>query len=136
LAVTETHIINSFALLDRVGNDAADIVDRLQLDVVTDVFLGESANSLTSNQQQFRVAMETLQKIACVRQLLGKFGVWLDDRFLAPQAVRFLRDYQNIMADKALLRTGDHTASSTCLIDSLIRQGKSRRDIRNAVISI
>ncbi|KAF1953071.1 hypothetical protein CC80DRAFT_420934, partial [Byssothecium circinans] len=58
LTVTERHIINSFALLDREGNDVADIVDPLQLDVVTEVFLGESTNSLTSNQEQFRTAME------------------------------------------------------------------------------
>ncbi|KAF2257924.1 cytochrome P450 [Lojkania enalia] len=135
LTVTERHITNSFALLDREGNDAADIVDRLQLDVVTEVFLGESTNSLTSNQQQFRTAMETLQKIACLRQLLGRVGVWLDDKYLAPQAVRYLQNYQNTMADKAFLRTGDSTASSTCLIDDLIRQGKSRKDIRNAVTS-
>ncbi|RYP30872.1 hypothetical protein DL767_006004 [Monosporascus sp. MG133] len=135
LSVTEKHIINSFALLDEEGNDAADIVDRLQLDVVTEVFLGESANSLTSNQQQFRTAMETLQKIACLRQLLGKVGVWLDDKYLAPRAVRFIQDYQNTMADRAFLRTGDPAASSTCFIDDLIRQGKSRRDIRNAVTS-
>lgn len=133
--MTERHVVNSFALLDEEGNDAADVVDRLQLDVVTELFLGESTNSLTSNQQQFRTAMETLQKIACLRQLLGKVGVWLDDKYLAPQAVGFLQDYQNTMADKAFLRTGDKATSPTCLIDGLIRQGKSRRDIRNAVTS-
>lgn len=133
--MTERHVINSFSLLDKEGNDAADIVDRLQLDVVTELFLGESTSSLTSNQQQFRNAMETLQKIACLRQLLGRVGVWLNDKYLAPQAVGFLQDYQNTMADKAFLRTGDKAAASTCLIDDLIRQGKSRRDIRNAVTS-
>jgi len=127
--------VNSFALLDKEGNDAADVVDRLQLDVVTEVFLGESTNSLTSNQQQFRTAMEILQKIACLRQLLGKVGVWLDDRYLAPQAVRFLHDYQNTMAEKAFSRTGNGATSPTCLIDDLVRRGKSRRDIRNAVTS-
>ena len=136
MAVTERHIITTLALLDKEGNDVADIVDRLQLDVVTEVFLGESTNSLTSNQQEFRTAMETLQKIACLRQLLGKVGVWLDDKYLAPQAVKFLQKYQNTMADKAFLRSGDGTASSTCLIDDLIRQGKSHRDVRNAVTSI
>lgn len=133
MVVTERHIVNAFALLDKEGNDAADIVDRLQLDVVTEVFLGESTNSLTSNQQEFRTAMETLQKIACIRQLLGKVGVLLDDKYFAPQAVKFLQDYQDTMADKAFLRTGDSAAASTCLIDDLIRQGKNRRDIRNAV---
>ncbi|KAF1992965.1 cytochrome P450 [Amniculicola lignicola CBS 123094] len=136
LTVTERYITTCFAFLDREGNDAADIIDRFQLDVVTEIFLGESANSLTSNQEHFRTALETLQKIACLRQLLGRVGVWLDDKFLAPQAVRYLQNYQNTMADNAFLRSGDGTASSTCLIDGLIRQGKSRQDVRNAVTSI
>lgn len=136
VSVTEKHLLNSFALLDEEDNDVADIVDRLQLDVVTEVFLGESANSLTSNQQQFRAAVETLQKIACLRQLLGKVGVWLNDKYLAPRAVKCVRDYQNTIADKAFLRAGDPVSAPTCLIDDLIRQGKSHRDIRNAVTSI
>ncbi|KAH8688933.1 cytochrome P450 [Phaeosphaeriaceae sp. PMI808] len=136
LTVTERHAINSLALLDKEGNDAADIVDRLQLDVVTEVFLGDSTNSLASNQQQFRTATETLRKIACLRKLLGKFGIWLEEKYLAPQAVRFIQDYQNTMAGRAFLWTSNSVASLTCLIDDLIFQGKSRRDIRNAVTSI
>lgn len=61
--------------------------------------------------------METLQKIACLRQFLGKV-VCLDDKDLAPRAVGFIQDYQDIMADRAFLRTGDLAASSTCLMVS------------------
>ena len=135
LLVTEKHIVGAFALFDKEGHDVSDIVDRLQLDVVTEVFCGESTNSLTSNRQSFRTAMEKLQKIACVRQLLGRVGVLLDDKYIAPQAVRFVDQYQNSMADKAFSRTGDTTASSVCLIDDLIRKGKKREDIKNAVTS-
>jgi hypothetical protein len=63
--------------------------------------------------------METLQKIACLRQLLGKVGVGLDDKYLVPQAVKFLQEYQDTMADKAFTRSGDSTALSNCLIDDL-----------------
>ena len=69
--VTERHLLNAFNLLAEDGRDAFDVIDRLQLDIVTEVFCGESTNSLTSNQQPFRDAMEKLQKIACFRQLLG-----------------------------------------------------------------
>lgn len=93
MSVTEKYIINSFTLLDGEGNDAADIVDHLRLDVVTEVFLDELTNSLASNKQQFRTTVKTLQKIACLRQLLGKVGVCLDDQDLAPRAVGFIQDY-------------------------------------------
>ncbi|KAF2971836.1 hypothetical protein GQX73_g1750 [Xylaria multiplex] len=135
LSITEKHVISSFLLLDNDAVDAVDVFDRLQLDVVTEVFLGESANSLTSNQQQFRTAMETLQKIACLRQLLGKVGVWLHDKYLAPQAVEYIQDYQKTMAEKAFSRMSDPEASPICFIDDLIRRGKNRRDIMNAVTS-
>ena len=69
--VTERHILNAFSLLAEQGRDGFDIIDRLQLDIVTEVFCGESTNSLTSDQQPFRDAMEILQKIASFRQLLG-----------------------------------------------------------------
>lgn len=68
--VTERHIKNAFKLLED-GVDGFDVIDRLQLDVVTEVFCGESTNSLTSDQQPFRNAMDTLLKVASFRQLLG-----------------------------------------------------------------
>ena len=69
--VTEKHLQHAFGLLSTNRVDGFDVIDRLQLDVVTEVFCGESTNSLTSDQQPFRNAMETLQKIASFRQLLG-----------------------------------------------------------------
>jgi hypothetical protein len=70
LEVTERHLKHAFKILAE-GADAFDVIDRHQLDVVTEVFCGESTNSLTSNQQPFRTAMNTLLKIASFRQLLG-----------------------------------------------------------------
>ncbi|KOS22570.1 Cytochrome P450 52A4 [Escovopsis weberi] len=132
--ITETHTRNAFKLLDRTGIDVFDVIDRLQLDIVTQVFCGDSTDSLTSDQSPFRDSMEILQKIACFRQLLGKVGVWLDDRWLAPRAVKFIDKYQDAFADKAFARTGENPTSGTaCLIDDLIIKGKSRNDIKNAV---
>lgn len=135
LSIAEKHLSSLFSLLDEEGNDVGDLIDRQQLDVATEVFCGESTNTLATKQQQFRIAMETLQKVGSLRQLLGKVGVWLDDKYLAPEAVKFIDDYQNTMTDKALSRSAYVTDSSSCLIDDLIRQGKSRKVINNAVIS-
>lgn len=134
--VTERHIINAFDLLAKEGTDAFDIIDRLQLDIVTEVFCGDSTNSLVSDQQPFRNSMEVLQKIASFRQLLGRVGVWLDDKWLAPRAVKFIDNYQDEFADKAFARTGQGPSSGEiCLIDDLVQRGKTRYDIKNAVTS-
>jgi hypothetical protein len=69
--ITERHIQNAFDLFVKDGAEAYDVIDRYQLDVVTEVFCGESTNSLTSNQQPFRDAMDTLLKVASFRWSLG-----------------------------------------------------------------
>lgn len=53
------------------GVDVYDIIDRFQLDLVSQVFLGESTNSLSATQQPFRRAMETLLTYNTNRLLFG-----------------------------------------------------------------
>jgi hypothetical protein len=53
------------------GVDIYDIFDRLQLDIVTHVFLGESANSLSAAGSPFRQALDTLLQINTQRMLFG-----------------------------------------------------------------
>jgi cytochrome P450 len=132
--VTEKHIKNAFRLLSQTGNDAFDILDRLQLDIVTEVFCGESTNSLVSNQQPFRRAMDTLLKIASVRQLLGKVGVYIQDDWLAPSATRYIDEFLDAFADKAFARKVD--GNSATLVDDLIQKGRSRADVKNAVTAV
>lgn len=71
LDITEKHARQLFA---RSSTDAPvelyDLIDRYQLDVVTDVFFGESANSLTS-EPPFRAPMDTLHPINTARMLFG-----------------------------------------------------------------
>ncbi|KAM7190945.1 Cytochrome P450 [Rhypophila sp. PSN 637] len=134
-AVTEKHFLHAIPHFATEGTDAFDTIDRLMLDVVTEVFCGASTNSLTSNQQPFRNAMETLQKIASFRQLLGKVGVWLDDKWIAPQAVRFIDTYQDTFADKAYARAREsvNRVKKDCLIDDLVERGRDRASVKNAV---
>ena len=75
--ITEKHLKNALLLLSAHDTDAFDVIDRFQLDVVTEVFCGESTYSLTSNQQPFRDAMDVLLRIASFRQLMGYVRVLL-----------------------------------------------------------
>ena len=68
--------------------------------------------------------------------LYSKVGVYLDDKWIAPQAVKFIDDYQDAFADKAFARASKNPVpGSICLIDDLVQRGKSREDIKNAVTS-
>lgn len=51
--------------------DVYDVIDRFQLDLVSEVFLGESTNSLSATEQPFRKAMEKLLTYNTNRLLFG-----------------------------------------------------------------
>ena len=58
-------------LVKKEPQNVYDLMDRYQLDVVTRVFLGESAGSLPAIKQTFREAMETVFNLNTKRIFLG-----------------------------------------------------------------
>ncbi len=73
LSISEYHIQRLFHHLRGAtdGIEVYDVIDRLQLDIVTHVFFGESTDSLDSNKQPFRDAMDTLLRVNTLRIALG-----------------------------------------------------------------
>ena len=73
LEVTEVHFAQLRKHLATGGTpvEVYDLVDRYQLDIVTHVFFGESTNSLTTNRQPFREAMDHLLKVNTIRTIFG-----------------------------------------------------------------
>lgn len=73
IPTAEGHIQKLLDLVNKspAGVDVYDVIDRFQLDLVSQVFLGESANSLSANEQPFRKAMETLLTYNTNRLLFG-----------------------------------------------------------------
>lgn len=71
--VIEKHVQRMLAKIPSDGSSVEfyDLIDRYQLDVVTEVFLGKSANSLIENQQPFREAVDHLLRLNTHRLLLG-----------------------------------------------------------------
>lgn len=82
--------------------DVYDVVDRFQLDLVSQVFLGESTNSLSANQQPFRKAMEDLLTYNTNRLLFGRLANLFPDWLFAPKAYRELTRYINDLIEKTL----------------------------------
>jgi hypothetical protein len=73
LEVTEGHFAKLVKHLSTDGTpvEVYDLIDRYQLDVVTQVFFGKSANSLSTNRQPFREAMDHLLKVNTIRVIFG-----------------------------------------------------------------
>ena len=73
LLVTEFHIQKMFNLI-RKKQDAVnvyEVMDRLQLDIVTEIFLGESIHSLSMKRSPIQAAVDRLVETSSLRLRTG-----------------------------------------------------------------
>ena len=71
-AITEKHVSNLIRnLSDGEPHECLDQMDRYMLDVVSDVFLGESADTLSTESQPLRHAVEEMYIWNTTRVLIG-----------------------------------------------------------------
>ncbi|KAK6854003.1 cytochrome P450 [Apiospora arundinis] len=116
IPVAEAHMQKLLGLIrnspERV--DVYDMVDRFQLDLVSQVFLGESTDSLSANEQPFRKAMEELLTFNTNRLLFGKLANLFPDWLFAPTAYRDLTRFIDDLIEKTLaLPVNNQTDSKT-----------------------
>ncbi|KAI9774067.1 MAG: hypothetical protein M1840_005160 [Geoglossum simile] len=125
LKVTEEHFTQLLKHISAGGAvDVYDLIDRYQLDIVTQVYFGESANSLSTNRQPFRDAMDHLLKINTIRVIFGYAGLLISDRVLAPGSLKELGVYLDSHVTKLLGMSDSELAAKSeskdyTLLDSL-----------------
>jgi cytochrome P450 len=122
--------------------DVYDVVDRFQLDLVSQVFLGESMNSLSANEQPFRKAMEDLLTFNTNRLLFGRLANLFPDWLFAPRAYRELTRYINDLIEKTLAlpinnQTDSKTEKEFNLVEDLVTtHPNDRYFIRGQLIAV
>lgn len=137
--VTEKHISQLFQNLeDGESYDFFDQIDRFSLDVVTDVFFGESAGTLTSEKQPVREAVEDMYVWNTKRVLLGNLGPFLPG---SPKASGVMHSYLDRVIDKARATNeesdpDEKSRREDSMLGSLLRQGLSRKLIKDAMLAI
>ncbi|RAR15275.1 cytochrome P450 [Stemphylium lycopersici] len=144
IPTAEKHIQKLLALIrnspDKV--DVYDLVDRFQLDLVSQVFLGESTNSLDANEQPFRKAMEELLTFNTNRLLFGRLANLFPDWLFAPRAYRDLTSYINNLIEKTLAlpinnQTDAKTQKEFNLVEDLVStHPNDRYFIRGQLIAV
>ncbi|KAL8383727.1 hypothetical protein RB599_006187 [Gaeumannomyces hyphopodioides] len=129
LSLTESHVQKLFGRFDQGKPvEVFDLIDRYQLDVVTDVFFGETADSLTS-EPPFREPMNILHPINTARMLFGKNAYYVKDKYLAPKALRELNAYTTGVADRAFARDlSKKSPEDYNMLDDLASQKRSHKD--------
>ncbi|KAL7914427.1 cytochrome P450 [Trichoderma velutinum] len=138
LEITEMHVQNLFQHFNTSpAVEVYDLIDRFQLDVTTEVYLGESASSLATNKQPFRQAMDTLFTINTTRILFGKLSLLFPDTWIAPKAIENLHSYTRGLYKRALARDfSKKSPEDYNLLDDLIMQNKDYEVIRCQMIAI
>ncbi|KAL4904449.1 cytochrome P450 [Aspergillus multicolor] len=141
VATTETHIQTFLGHLDNGGKpvEIYDLVDRLQLDIATDIFLGHSALTLEGEQQPFRDALNTLMAVNTVRMLIGPLALWSPDRLLAPVASRDMNRYMDKQIDKTLSLPRQELLEregKLTLMETLALKTRDRKYIKNQLVAI
>ncbi|KAI1374097.1 cytochrome P450 [Hypoxylon crocopeplum] len=142
LSVSESHIQRLFQHLHNApqGLEVFDVIDRLQLDIVTEIFLGVSTVSLQCNKSPFRDAMETLLKINTRRLPFGNLAKLFPDWMIAPAAFRELDQYIGGLVDKTLslpieeLELKD--VSTRTLMEELALQQPDRKFVKDQLVSV
>ena len=114
---------------DNKPHDCLDQVDRFVLDVVSDVFFGESANTLSTELQPLRDAVEEMYVWNTNKILIGRLGALLPGNSKASGVVV---NYLDHVIDQAMTwRDEDRSMvaerKKQTLIGSLIAQNTSRK---------
>ncbi|KAL9043674.1 MAG: hypothetical protein Q9214_003147, partial [Letrouitia sp. 1 TL-2023] len=81
--------------------DMYDLIDRYVLDVVSEIFLGESADSLLSEKQPFRDNMEALVRWNTAKTVLGPLGALVPD-FPVRKSLKAINAYMDIYVQRTL----------------------------------
>ncbi|KAI2627827.1 cytochrome P450 [Hypoxylon sp. NC1633] len=142
LSVSEYHIQRLFQHIHDApqGLEVFDVIDRLQLDIVTRIFLGVSTDSLKYDKSPFRDAMETLLKINTRRLPFGNVAKLFPDWMLAPVAFRELDQYIGGLVDKTLSLPVEELelkdASDRTLMEELALQQPDRKFVKDQLVSV
>ncbi|XWW92938.1 hypothetical protein V2A60_000866 [Cordyceps javanica] len=137
LITTERHVQRLFKRFScGEALEVYDWVDRFQLDVTTDVFFGESADSIIS-EPPFRAAMDVLLPINTARMLFGTKAFYVPDTLVAAGTLKTLREYTDAVTDRAYARDlSKKKPEEYNLLDDLVSQKKSYHDIKEALMSV
>ncbi|KAF9631020.1 hypothetical protein BFW01_g1894 [Lasiodiplodia theobromae] len=138
LDVTETHVK---ILLDKLSDDCVhdclEDMDRFVLDLVSDVFFGESAGTQLTAEQPLRDAVEEMYEWNTRKSLLGRLGALLPGNAAASKV---LDDYLDVVINRAVGREDFQSeegmrARSTMLV-SLLAQGTDKTRVKDQMLAI
>ncbi|KAI4212373.1 MAG: hypothetical protein LQ351_004943 [Letrouitia transgressa] len=111
--------------------DMYDLIDRYVLDVVSEIFLGESADSLLSDKQPFRDNMEVLVRWNTAKTVLGPLGALVPD-FPVRKSLKAINAYMDTYVQRTLSLSEEELKAKPdkcrTLADSLAVQRATPKD--------
>lgn len=137
-AVTEKHIRNLVRVLsDGQPHDTLDLLNRFAIDVVSDVFYGTSTDTLLSNDQSLRDAIQQHKNRNTWRNLLSGFGAMLPpDRKASKTIDNYLDKVVNSFSPENSETREEQDRKAQSLLGALSAQGLSTDVMKDAIISV
>ncbi|KAL1603708.1 hypothetical protein SLS60_005298 [Paraconiothyrium brasiliense] len=137
-AVTERHSQSLVKVLsDGQPHDTLDLLNRFAIDVVSDIFYGTSTNTLVSNDQSLRDAIQQHKDRNTWRNLLSGLGALLPPNVKACETIDSYLDgvLRNFSPEQSeSLEERDRKASS--LLGDLAAQGVAQSILKDQIISV
>ncbi|KAF2865800.1 cytochrome P450 [Massariosphaeria phaeospora] len=137
-AVTDRHAQNLIRVLsDGMPHDTLDQLNRFAIDVVSDIFYGSSTNTLLTNDQSLRDAIQRHKNVNTWRLLFGKIGTLMPpDR----EACDVIEKYLDHVVDTFSLEDSEsqeeHDRKAQTLLGVLSAQGVSKKVLKDQLVAV
>ncbi|KAH8682848.1 cytochrome P450 [Tricladium varicosporioides] len=140
-ARTEHHVQQLFSRIHEnpLNVNISDLSSRFALDVVSDIFLEESANSLNIRHFPFGEAMDKIQAYNTIRTVFGHLGSLLPT-IVVRDSMQEVENYLDTQVKRILglpsPKSDEKEAEGNKLVDSLRQRSRSKKDIRDQIIAV
>lgn len=137
-AVTERHTRNLVNVLsDGKPHDTLDLLNRFAIDVVSDIFYGTSTNTLVSNDQGLRDAIQQHKDRNTWRNLLSGLGALLPPNVKACETIdNYLNDVLRNFSPEESESLAERDRKASSLLGDLSAQGVSQSILKDQIISV
>lgn len=127
-------------LIKEAPQNVYDLMDRYQLDVVTRVFFGLSANSLTAIKQTFREAMEVVLHLNTKRILLGWIGARLPMKLVVGKSLSEVNTYTDKFVDRTIAQSPAELEAipekERNLVQQLAIQERNPKNVKDQLLAV
>ncbi|KAF2108102.1 cytochrome P450 [Lophiotrema nucula] len=136
--VTERHIRNLIEVFsDEKPHDTLDQMNRFAIDVVSDIFYGSSTNTLRTNDQSLRDAIQRHKNVNTWRMVFGKLGTSIPpDREACKVIDTYLAEVVNNFSLENSESLEERDRKAQTMLGALLAQGVPNKVLKDQLVAV